>query len=116
MYHRFRSREHDTSCARFLAIKQEGTVKEYLQRFEELAAPLPEMAEDVLEGTFTNGPDPRIRTEVFSMWVVGLEDMMEAAQLAEEKVEVAKNGPNPYLKETKIAQKFTPKKFGKPYH
>ncbi|TYK01506.1 gypsy/ty3 element polyprotein [Cucumis melo var. makuwa] len=79
MYNRFRSREHETTCARFLEIKQEGTVKEYLQRFEELSAPLPEIAEDVLEGTFTNGLDPIIKTEVFSMWAVGLEDMMEAA-------------------------------------
>ncbi|KAA0047599.1 ty3-gypsy retrotransposon protein [Cucumis melo var. makuwa] len=100
MYNRFRSREHGMACTRFLAIKQEGTVEEYLQRFEELSAPLPEIAEDVLEGTFTNGLDPIIRIEVFSMRALGLEDMMEAAQLAEEKIEMAKGGPNPYLKET----------------
>ncbi|KAA0037917.1 ty3-gypsy retrotransposon protein [Cucumis melo var. makuwa] len=96
MYNRFRCRDFGTACARFLAIKQEGTVSEYLQKFEELSAPLPEMAEEVLEGTFTNGLDPRIRKEVFSMRAVGLEDLMEAAQLAEEKAEWSKGGPNSY--------------------
>ncbi|TYK03081.1 ty3-gypsy retrotransposon protein [Cucumis melo var. makuwa] len=95
MYNRFRCRDFGTACARFLAIKQEGTVGEYLQKFEELSASLPEMAEEVLEGTFTNGLDPRIRKEVFSMRVVGLEDLMEAAQLAEEKAEWSKGGPYP---------------------
>ena len=60
-------------------IKQEGKVKDYLQRFEELSAPLPEMAKDVLEGTFTNGLDPVIRTKVLFVLVVGLEDTMEVA-------------------------------------
>ena len=95
MYNRFRCRDFGTACARFLAIRQEGTVGEYLQKFEELSAPLPEMAEEVLEGTFTNGLDPRIRKEVFSMRAVGLEDLMEAAQLAEEKAEWSKGGPYP---------------------
>ncbi|KAA0058078.1 gypsy/ty3 element polyprotein [Cucumis melo var. makuwa] len=79
MYNQFRSREHGTSCARFLTIRQEGTIKEYLQWFKEPSAPLSEIAEEVLEGTFTNGLDPIIWTEVFSMRVVDLEDMMEAA-------------------------------------
>ncbi|KAL0540733.1 hypothetical protein IC582_020746 [Cucumis melo] len=95
MYNRFRCRDFGTACARFLAIRQEGTVGEYLQKFEELSAPLPEMAEEVLEGSFTNGLDPRIRKEVFSMRAVGLEDLMEAAQLAEEKAEWSKGGPYP---------------------
>ncbi|TYK28431.1 gypsy/ty3 element polyprotein [Cucumis melo var. makuwa] len=109
MYNQFRSREHETSCARFLAIRQEGTIKEYLQWFKELSAPLSEIAKEVLEGTFTNGLDPIIWTEVFSMLAVDLEDMMEAAQLVEEKNEMAKGSSNPYLKETKMAQKITPK-------
>ena len=114
MYNRFQSREHGTTCARFLAIKQEGSVSEYLQKFEELSAPLPEMAEEVLEGTFANSLDPIIRKEVFSMRVVDLEDMMEVAQLAEEKVEVVKGGsyPYPYSKE---AAKTYPKPSQKIY-
>ncbi|KAA0052305.1 ty3-gypsy retrotransposon protein [Cucumis melo var. makuwa] len=48
----------------FLAIKQEGTVNDYLQKFEELSAPLPEMVEDVLVGTFSNGLDTVIKTEI----------------------------------------------------
>lgn len=34
--------------------------------------------------TFTNGLDSVIRTKVFSMRVVGLEDMMDAVQLTED--------------------------------
>ncbi|KAA0034006.1 ty3-gypsy retrotransposon protein [Cucumis melo var. makuwa] len=123
MYNRFQSREHETTCARFLAIKQEGSVSEHLQKFEELSAPLPEMVEEVLEGTFANGLDPIILKEVFSMRVVGLEDMMEVAQLAEvaqlveEKVEVVKRGPYPYpyLKEAaKTYPKPSPKIYESP--
>lgn len=50
MYHQFCRGEHGTRCARFLAIKQEGMVNEYMQKFEELLAPLLEMADDVLWG------------------------------------------------------------------
>ncbi|KAA0045702.1 ty3-gypsy retrotransposon protein [Cucumis melo var. makuwa] len=117
MYNRFRCRDYGTACARFLAIKQEGSVSEYLQKFEELSAPLPEMAEEVLEGTFTNGLDPRIRKEVFAMRVVGLEDLMEAAQLAEEKAEVTKGGPYPYPYSKEAAKTnlgSSPKTFGSP--
>ena len=94
MYNRFRCREHGTSCARFLAIKQEQSVNEYLQRFEELSTPLPEMAEDVLVGTFTNGLDPIIRTE--------------------EKLEAARNPQGPYAKEIKTDQKQGGKTFENP--
>ncbi|TYK05726.1 ty3-gypsy retrotransposon protein [Cucumis melo var. makuwa] len=117
MYNRFRCRDFGTACARFLAIRQVGTVSEYLQKFEELSAPLPEMAEEVLEKTFTNGLDPRIRKEVFSMRAVGLEDLMEAAQLAEEKAELSKGGPYPYPYSKEVAKTnlgSSPKTFGSP--
>ncbi|KAA0057084.1 ty3-gypsy retrotransposon protein [Cucumis melo var. makuwa] len=117
MYNRFRCREYGTTCARFLAIKQEGSMREYLQKFEELSAPLPEMAKEVLKGTFTNGLDPGIRKEVFSMRVVGLEDLMEAAQLAEEKAEVTKGGPYPYPYSKEAAKSYlrpSPKIFESP--
>ncbi|KAA0034358.1 gypsy/ty3 element polyprotein [Cucumis melo var. makuwa] len=70
IYNRFRNREHRTSCVRFLAIKHESSVGEYLQRFEVLWALLLEIVEDVLVRTFTNGMDPVIRTEVFAMRAV----------------------------------------------
>lgn len=89
----------------FLAIKQEGTVNDYLQKFEELSAPLPEMVEDVLVGTFSNGLDTVIKTEVFAIRVVGLEDMMDAARLAEKKIEMARTSQGPYTKDAKQAQR-----------
>ncbi|KAA0051273.1 gypsy/ty3 element polyprotein [Cucumis melo var. makuwa] len=89
MYNHFRNREYGTGCARFLAIKQEGSVGEYLQRFEELSMPLPKMAEDVL-------------------------DMMDAARLAEEKLEIARALHDPYVKDGKPAQKHAPKNLETP--
>ncbi|KAE8648602.1 hypothetical protein Csa_008271, partial [Cucumis sativus] len=71
----------------------------------ELSAPLPKMAEGVLVGTFTNGLDPIIRMEVFAIRAVGLEDMMYATRLAEEKLEMAWASQGPYAKDGKPAQK-----------
>lgn len=77
----------------------------YLQKFEELLTPLLEMAEDILVGTFTNGLDPVIRTEVFAIRVVGLKDIMDVARLAEEKIEMARTTQDPYTRDAKQAQK-----------
>lgn len=52
-------------------------------------------------GTFTNGLDPVIRTEVFSMQAVGLEDIIDATQLAKKKIEKARNTQGPYTREVK---------------
>lgn len=86
------------------AIKQEGSVKDYLQKFEELLPPLPKMAEDILVGTFTNGLDPMIKTEVFAMRTVNLEDMMDMAPLDEEKIEMVRKTQDPYGKRPKNQQ------------
>ena len=74
------------------------------------------MAEDILVGTFTNSLDPIIRTEVFVMWAMGLEDMMDAARLAEEKLEMARASQGPYAKDGKPAQKQGGNFFRKPYN
>lgn len=58
-------------CTRFLGIKQDGTINDYLHKFKELLAPLPEIAKDVLVGNFTNRLDPVIKTEVFAVQAVG---------------------------------------------
>lgn len=43
------------------------------------------MTEDVLEGTFLNGLRSAVRAEVISRRPVGLEDMMEHAQMVEDR-------------------------------
>ncbi|KAE8646098.1 hypothetical protein Csa_016781, partial [Cucumis sativus] len=48
------------------------------------------MADDVLIGTFTNSLDPVIIMDVFAMRTVGLENMMDATQLDEKKLEMAR--------------------------
>lgn len=65
------------------------------------------MVEDVLVSMFTNRVDPTICNEVFPMRVVGLEDMMDTAYLAEEKIEMACTKQSPYGKGGKSAQKPT---------
>lgn len=53
--------------------------------FEELVALLPHLTDEILENTFMNGLDPVIQSEVRCMKPVGLEDMMDKAQLVEDR-------------------------------
>ena len=76
-----------------------------MQCFEELSTLLSEMADDVLIGTFTNSLDPVIIMDVFAMRTVGLENMMDATQLDEKKLEMARASQGPYAKEGKPSQK-----------
>lgn len=64
---------------KFLALRQEGTVRDYRRMFEVLAAPLTTVPEDVLEGNFINGLKPLIRIEV-RLKPRGLDRIMELAQ------------------------------------
>ena len=52
---RFGQTQEGILCEKFLALKQEGTVREYLCLFELLAAMLEGMPEQVQESTFING-------------------------------------------------------------
>ena len=47
-------------CERFLAMGQEGSVREFRQAFLVLASALPGLLEHVLEGVFINGLRPEI--------------------------------------------------------
>ena len=49
---RFRSKRNSSLCGRFLAIKQESTVKEYRNLFDKLVAPLPYLSNQVFRGDF----------------------------------------------------------------
>ncbi|KAL6503456.1 hypothetical protein OROGR_025379 [Orobanche gracilis] len=44
---RFRSNAHGTPCEQFLALKQDGTVSDYVKQYVTLAAPLEGISEEV---------------------------------------------------------------------
>lgn len=115
MFKKFLPIQHGSLCARFLAIRQESTVEEYCDRFEEWSAPLPHLTEEVLENTFTNGLDPEIRTELFCLEPIGLENMTRVAQKIEYRLGVAKKlqdtQPNKFQRVNTVGQstKYQPK-------
>lgn len=84
---RFQSIREGSICGRFLAIKQESTVEEYRNLFDNKklviapfsVAPLPELPNKVLEKTFMNGLIPWIKAEVECWEPVRLAQMMKLA-------------------------------------
>ncbi|KAA0066460.1 uncharacterized protein E6C27_scaffold21G005610 [Cucumis melo var. makuwa] len=87
---RFRSSLDGTVLGKFLRIQQESSVEEYRNLFDKLVAPLSDIPEKVVEDTFMNGLLPWIRAEVFCGRPKGLAEMMQIAQLVENK-EFAQN-------------------------
>lgn len=85
MFKVFRPTQEGSLCARFLAIKQEGSVANYNKKFVMFSAPLPHLTEEVLENTYLNGLRLPIRAEVIGRRPVGLEDIMEQAQMVEDR-------------------------------
>ena len=51
----FRSEQEGTLCHKFLAVKQETMVEDYLEKYETLVSPLRNLPDAVMEGAFTNG-------------------------------------------------------------
>ncbi|KAL2460735.1 Mediator of RNA polymerase II transcription subunit 25 [Abeliophyllum distichum] len=60
MLERFRPSQEGSLEEKFLAFRQEGSVRDYRRWFETLASPLEEMPESILEGNFIN----RLRPEI----------------------------------------------------
>ncbi|KAL4037585.1 hypothetical protein IC575_001182 [Cucumis melo] len=82
---RFRSSKDGTIGGQFLRIKQEGSVEEYINLFDKMVAPVNELPEWVIEDTFMNGLLPWVRSEVVFCRPKGLAEMMEAAQMVENR-------------------------------
>lgn len=82
---RFRDTQYGTLHQRFLAIKQTGTVAEFRERFEVMAAPLKNVSNDVLEGVFINGLDEEVQAEVLMANPVGLSQIMDLVQRVEDR-------------------------------
>ena len=70
-----------------MAIKQKGSYTEYQKKFEHYSAPILEMSESVLEGTFINGLNPKLKAKVERWNPVGLEAAMREAQAIDEETQ-----------------------------
>ncbi|KAA0037390.1 ty3-gypsy retrotransposon protein [Cucumis melo var. makuwa] len=90
---RFRSSRDGTVLGKFLRVKQETIVDEYRNLFDKLVAPLSDVPDPVVEDTFMNGLFPWIRAEVILCRPKGLAEMMEIAQLVENR-EIIRNEAN----------------------
>ncbi|KAL0545306.1 hypothetical protein IC582_015184 [Cucumis melo] len=90
---RFRSSRDGTILGKFLRVKQESTVDDYRNLFDKLVAPLSDVPDPVVEDTFMNGLFPWIRAEVILCRPKGLAEMMEFAQLVENR-EIVRNEEN----------------------
>ncbi|KAA0046241.1 Ty3/gypsy retrotransposon protein [Cucumis melo var. makuwa] len=90
---RFRSSRDGTILGKFLRVKQETTVDEYRNLFDKLVAPLSDVLDSVVEDAFMNGLFPWIRAEVVFCRPKGLAEMMEVAQLVENR-ELIRNEAN----------------------
>ncbi|KAL0540685.1 hypothetical protein IC582_020695 [Cucumis melo] len=82
---RFRSNKDGTLSGQFLRIKQESTVEEYINLFDKMVAPVNDLPERVIEDTFMNGLLPWVRSEVVFYRPKGLAEMMEVAQMVENR-------------------------------
>lgn len=75
---------------RLLAIKQDGSYAENRKQFERFFAPIPEISESVLKGTFINRLDPKLKAKVESRNPIGLEEAMREAQAINDEIQAMK--------------------------
>ncbi|KAJ9544173.1 hypothetical protein OSB04_023880 [Centaurea solstitialis] len=81
----FRSAAAGTLCEQFLAVKQEGSVEDFIRKFVELASPLEGIPEEVFLSQFVNGLEGMIRAELRLLSPTTLEEAMEVALKVEAK-------------------------------
>lgn len=71
---------------RFFAFKQETTVAEYREKFEDYSAPLDNLDNATLEGKFVDGLKDDVKIKLRVARAVGLDMMMETAQKLEDEL------------------------------
>lgn len=101
---RFRSAHGETGEEKFLVLRQDGSVRKYRQWFELLAAPLSKISEALLEGHFIKWLKPEIKAELKVLKPKGLEEIMEAAQRIQDKINMGQRywaGPGRVQEEIK---------------
>ncbi|TYK05651.1 Retrotransposable element Tf2 [Cucumis melo var. makuwa] len=85
MFEHFKSPGEGSLGARLIRIKQDGCYSDYLKKFLEYSAPLPEMAESVLIDAFVTGLETNLQAEVKSRHPVTLEECMREAQMVSDR-------------------------------
>ena len=76
---RFRPSHEETIYEALLALRQEGSVRDYRRRFETMAAPLTGVSKEALEGRFVNGLRLDIQAELRMLQPIELGCMMTLA-------------------------------------
>lgn len=85
MLHRFRPLQQGSLVERFLALRQEGSVRDYRTQFEILATPLEGVPDLVFIGKFISGLKIEIKAELRTTELTGLQAIMDYAQKIEAK-------------------------------
>lgn len=80
----FSTTQDTTAGERLMALRQEGTVREYIRDFKGLASNAPEFTEATLILVFMQGLKPKIRAGVKMLEARTLERMMHAAKRVED--------------------------------
>ena len=82
---RFKPTRGGTILSQILLLRQNGTVSEYREAFEELSAEVPHVPDDVLEDIFLHGMKRRLREQVVRLRPVGMDEIVEMARIIEEQ-------------------------------
>ncbi|XP_057252042.1 uncharacterized protein LOC130592021 [Beta vulgaris subsp. vulgaris] len=93
----FRPANSGSLYEQWLAVRQTDTVVNYRRQFIKLAAPLDQIPERILMGQFLHGLKEDVKAEVRQMGPLTLDQAMDQAARAEEKLRIARgpkyNGP-----------------------
>ncbi|PWA61664.1 Ankyrin repeat-containing protein [Artemisia annua] len=81
---RFQPSQQGNLYEQFLAITQDGSAREYVGLFEQLAGQLRGVSEEVMEGTFIKGLKPDLRSLVRVMQLVSLGQAMKLSIMIDE--------------------------------
>lgn len=87
MFEHCRTSREGNLTRRILAIKQEGSYADNRKQFERYSAPIPEVSDSMLEGTFINRLNSKLKAKVESRNLVGLEAAMREAQAIDEETQ-----------------------------
>lgn len=82
---RFQNSQEDSAYEALIAMKQEGIVVEFKERFEFISAPLCKVPHELLMGAFVNGLQEETRAEVTVLKPQNLAQAMNLAQRIEDK-------------------------------
>ncbi|XP_038904464.1 uncharacterized protein LOC120090832 [Benincasa hispida] len=97
---RFLPIKEEDRRAQFLTLKQDGSVRAYRRRFEQLLGSLKDLSDEILESKFVRGLKNDIQIEMRMFKLIGLKEKMRMAQIIEDMEEARRKKwgggtPNP---------------------